>query len=249
MVSSAVLFCVVEVCFGFLDASDFNTLPSMRYGLRVLCRSLLWALVLAQPGISEHVTNRATRTIYGAGTPLRGARALNVTCSKRPSTKVINKNEYFQCLTSELSNSKDRSIDQLEFALIECGFSPCDDGETYSLRRLDKVEIWQTPSVVSVTLFNQDKEVYFGDNESQDWDTLKLEYLLPWLPIENIDIYISKVDELCKNLGIKAKFMGEIFLADKIKQYAEICAANFEKRLEAPGGEFLAAAIQMDLPI
>jgi len=50
----------------------------MRNGLSFLCSSLLWALVLAQPGVSEHVTNRATRT-FGAGTPLRGARALNVT--------------------------------------------------------------------------------------------------------------------------------------------------------------------------
>src|SRR3990167_8436777 len=51
----------------------------MRYGLSVLCSSFLWALVLAQPGFCEHVTNRATRTKNGAGTPLRGARALNVT--------------------------------------------------------------------------------------------------------------------------------------------------------------------------
>ena len=35
---------------------------------------------MAQPVIREHVTNRATRTINGAGTPLRGARYLNVTC-------------------------------------------------------------------------------------------------------------------------------------------------------------------------
>ncbi|MDX1706879.1 hypothetical protein [Pseudidiomarina sp.] len=157
--------------------------------------------------------------------------------------------KWHQCVSVKFSDGEVRSIKMIKEILHKCEFIPSGDGETYTIPRKEHIEDWQTESIVYVSLLRKGEEVYFNHEGYSDWDVLNLEYLLPWLPIENITTFLETVEYVSKHLGISAEFNGGSFVASEVKNYALECARELTERMEAPGGEFLAQAIEMDLPV
>ena len=133
--------------------------------------------------------------------------------------------------------------------LLRLGYSTDESGEVFFYSRDDKVEQWQTDSLVTVTVYNSGKDIDYYDDEEQEITKVELGYLLPWQPIQNANKFISRAWELSKELNTSIKYENKEIKKEELKEIINNYAEDLEKRLEAPGGEFLAQAIEENLPL
>ena len=115
--------------------------------------------------------------------------------------------------------------------------------------RKDLVQAWQTDELVSVGVFDGNRELDYHDDEEQEIDRVELSYLLPWQPVENARSYVAKVWELSAELGSPVLMNDVQIHAEDLLSQIDACARNLGERLEPPGGELLAQAIEEDLPL
>ena len=152
------------------------------------------------------------------------------------------------CLTLSLKN--ELKLEELEALLLSLGFESSDDRELYAYPRKDKIKNWQTESLLYLDTYIGENEVVFNHEEYDDYcDSIKLTYLLPWLPFVHFETFIETALRISKELETKLFFLNEELKVSELRAYAKECKEDLENRLEAPGGEFLAQAIEMDLPI
>ena len=137
----------------------------------------------------------------------------------------------------------------LEEILIRLGFSKDESGEVFFYARQDHVEQWQTEYLVTVSVFNDDEELDYYDDEEQKINKIELGYLLPWQPIENANVFIEKAWELSGELSSPVLLNDKKIEKEELLSLINKCSNDLEERLESPGGEFLAQAIAQNLPI
>lgn len=142
-----------------------------------------------------------------------------------------------------------RKYVDLAAILLRLGYSTDELGEVFFYRRKDLAESWQTDEVVTVSVFDGDRELDFYDDEEQEIDSVVLGYLLPWLPVENAECYVARVWELSIELDSPVLMDNKKIDAAGLLSHIESCARDLAERLEPPGGEFLAQAILEDLPL
>jgi hypothetical protein len=138
---------------------------------------------------------------------------------------------------------------ELAKILNRLGYSTDESGEVFFCARQDRVEQWQTETLVTVSVFNNDIELDYYDDEEQEINKIELGYLLPWQPIENADIFVSKVWELSGELATRVLLDEKNIEKESLLLLISNYANDLKERLEPPGGEFLAQAIAQDLPI
>jgi hypothetical protein len=132
--------------------------------------------------------------------------------------------------------------------LTRLGYSTDEGGEVFFYARKDLVEAWQTDELVSVGVFDGNRELDYYDDEEQEIDRVELSYLLPWQPVENARSYVTKVWELSAEFGSPVLMNDEQIDAEDLLSHIHSCASDLGERLEPPGGELLAQAIEEDLP-
>ena len=161
----------------------------------------------------------------------------------------MTEDRWHQKITVTLKPEEPQLLSDLEKKLLSLEFVSTDDGEIYSFPRNDKVEIWQTEDIVHVRPTFNGEEASFGHECFEKWDTLELFYLLPWLPIDHVNIFLTKVNELAEILHLETLHQGKLVKLDDLNIYINKCANELKGKMEEPGGEFLAQAIHMDLPV
>ena len=138
---------------------------------------------------------------------------------------------------------------ELATILDRLDYSKDETGEVFFYARQDPVEPWQTDELVTVSVFIDGKEVDYYDDEVQNIDEIQLGYLLPWQPVENAGAFVKKVWELAGELATPVRLDEKQIEKSELLALIERFANDLEERLEAPGGELLAQAIEEDLPI
>ena len=158
---------------------------------------------------------------------------------------------WHQQLILRLELQKPRLLVDLADTLSAVGFVSNRDPECaiYSFPRSGTVEPWQTDELITVSPFLGSDEMFFEHEGFVKWDLLEFGYLLPWQPFENIHLFISKSFAAADLLGSALTFEGEPAEPHAVLVRGKELAADLEHRMEAPGGEFLAQAISMDLPV
>jgi hypothetical protein len=129
------------------------------------------------------------------------------------------------------------------------GYSTDKSGEVFFYARKDDIENWQTDTLITVSAFIDEEEVYYYDDEVQELSRIELGYLLPWQPIENSKIFIAEAWGLAGELATSVYMDGKLTSIEELSAIINEYGSDLEQRLEAPGGEFLAQAIAQDLPI
>src|SRR5260370_40130334 len=130
-------------------------------------------------------------------------------------------------------------------ALLESlGFTLHDD--VYSLDRVDKVQPWQHGSIVEVEMLLDGKEVFDLEGE---WNSLKLKYLLAFLPADYICIFVDSVFAVARELNLSPVLGGEVTTRDGLLERLSAFAQDLESELgEQPGSEGLAIIIHGTYP-
>ena len=160
----------------------------------------------------------------------------------------MNKDNWHQEIIVTLKVEK-LSFSHLANIFVRLGFSTDQSGEVFYLARQDHVEHWQTETLVTVTVLNGEENIDYYDDEEQKINRIELGYLLPWQPVENAQVFISKAWELSNELSTPVLYNNKEIDKDALLTNIINFANDLEERLEAPGGEFLAQAIAQDLPI
>jgi hypothetical protein len=141
---------------------------------------------------------------------------------------------------------------QLKFVrsfLVADGYESASDGEVFHLSRPDRVEPWQVESIVNVHLWSKQQELYFVPPIDDVCTDIELTYLLPWLPIEHAATFVSAVFRCAERFATSATLQGTNCTRQSLIDAIHGFAADLERRLEAPGGQHLAIAIDQKLPL
>lgn len=145
----------------------------------------------------------------------------------------------------ELFNSQGIPRSVLLPVFQKLGFKRNDD--IVSLEREGKVPPWQAQTLVGVKILCNDEEVYgFGDD---DWDLLRLEYMLASLPFDLATTFIDVVFQVSKSLESPLVDQGKEINTEKLM--TKLTQARDELLLETggdPGSEFLQILIQSTYP-
>ncbi|MCJ8311614.1 MAG: hypothetical protein HRU38_02770 [Saccharospirillaceae bacterium] len=160
-----------------------------------------------------------------------------------------NLESWHQSIEIEYKSTKKMLLSDLKNILIKLNFESSKDKERISFPRSDIIEKWQTSKIVCADVFNDNEEVCFDHEGYNDWNILKLIYLLPWLPISHFEVFLLKVNEVSDALKINPSYNGVDVNFDELNKLAITYADDLTERMEAPGGEFLAQAIALNLPI
>ncbi len=161
----------------------------------------------------------------------------------------MNNDTWHQKISIFLKAESPRKLSELKTILVSLGFKSTPDGEFYGFPRTDIVEEWQTGDIVDVAPYMNGEESCFDHECYEEWDSVELCYLLPWQPIENAEVFVKKAEEVSQALQIEAHFDSRSLNPERLLSFMYECANELEERMEAPGGDFLAKAIAMDLPI
>lgn len=162
--------------------------------------------------------------------------------------QTVIEDRWHQSIAATLKIGR-RNYSDLARILTRLGYSTDEDGEVFFYPRKDSVQAWQTDELVSVSVFDGNRELDYYDHEEQEVDRVELSYLLPWRPVENARSYVTKVWELSAELGSPVLMNDVQIDAEDLLSHIDACASNLAERLEPPGGELLAQAIEEDLPL
>lgn len=161
----------------------------------------------------------------------------------------MQQDRWYQSLDVLYLSSEPRLLSDLAAQLLDVGFIEYAGGEVLGYPRAEKVEIWQTEDIVSLTASYNGEEASFGHEGFKYWNKLELSYLLPWQPQENAAIFTEIVEKATEITGCNPTFQGVPYSRRAFLAVVSECASDLEHRMEKPGGEFLAQAISMDLPV
>ena len=131
--------------------------------------------------------------------------------------------------------------------LLSDGYKQSED--IFSSLRTDTVEVWQPESLVDVSVFNEEKELYFNPPYADTVTKVVLCYLLPWLPLELAESFISSAVRLSEHFDSPMQYLGRAVNASELREEINLLAKDLTQRVDAPGSEFLAIAIAEDLPL
>ena len=90
------------------------------------------------------------------------------------------------------------------------------------------------------------EETYFNRSTCNE---IILSYLLSWQPISNADSYIIAVYKLAELIGVDPTMNGQKVSKAQLVDLIQSIAKVLEHRVEPPGGENLAIAIEEKLPL
>jgi hypothetical protein len=129
--------------------------------------------------------------------------------------------------------------------LTSQGFSLHED--VLSLDRGGKIPPWQHPSIVEITVFHEDEEV-FGFDEGV-WDAIELNYLFASLPFENVERFLAIVAATCERLSLCPEFRGKTTTVESLRvEFDRIRDEVQSQTGETPGSEGLAILIHSTYP-
>jgi hypothetical protein len=134
--------------------------------------------------------------------------------------------------------------------LLSEGFNSLSDGEIFHLPRNDHVQPWQVDSIVNIHVWNSEEELYLIPPFQETCTHIEFAYLLPWLPVIHAEAFVAATFRAAQHFSASAEFLGtEECTPQRLIEAIHGFAADLERRLEAPGGEYLAIAKDQKLPL
>jgi hypothetical protein len=149
-----------------------------------------------------------------------------------------------------LSADRSHSMSALGRHLRSLGFRPSADGDLYSLPRPDKACVWQSISIANVRCWSEEGvELYFDDPLAPSVSRVDLEYLLPWMPIVHARAFVDVGQALALRLGAQLTYNGAEIQPDQLLSQMHALADELTQRVDEPGSQFLAIAIEEKLDL
>lgn len=135
---------------------------------------------------------------------------------------------------------------ELKEVLKNAGLKYYDD--RFTLLRKGRVPVWQSRSIVDVSFFLNEREIFDPECPGAAWDRLRLSYLLATLPPQFVATYVEVVFSVAAQLQAdvfsRGKLIGEAELQEMLAKSME----EVEQILGRPGTEEVAIQIEMTYP-
>lgn len=114
-------------------------------------------------------------------------------------------------------------------------------------RKADKdLEIWQSETIVRVSVFYGNRAVYFKDEKF--YDAIQLSYLLLNLPMNYISVFTKTVEKVSEELNLPVEYNGDIISEIELKEDLMKSADEFAEKVAEPGSETAAMLISSAYP-